>query len=258
MARILSGHCRVDIAVVTCLREALSTHWHLEETIGSTRVLPVILPGIELVEQLTRLARGRVRAALVTLVAEYHELAGRLSDHEGDQRVALYHYHRALDAAQEVDDANVIAGVYGLKSHVAWGGREAASTIALAETGQRDVHRLSAGVAGAVAQMQSRGHALQTERAVAERLIDRTEQLTAHACEHPEDEPWWAYAQTPERAMFQRGVIYLELGRFWEARDLLDEARARLPDAYHRDHGRWAASFAVATWRGQWLPGARR
>lgn len=94
--------------------------------------------------------------------------------------------------------------------------------------------------------MQARGHALRDEAAFADRLIDTTEWLTDQAHEHPEDEPWWAYSQTPERALFQRGIAYLELGRHREASDLFDKAQAALPASYRRDHGRWAASLALA------------
>ncbi|HEY2763678.1 MAG TPA: hypothetical protein VGJ13_06650 [Pseudonocardiaceae bacterium] len=245
LAWVLSGRCRVDPAVVTYLADVLTAQCHVEDSIGSARMLPVALAEIELVEQLTRQACGPVRAALVAVVAGYRLFAGSMADYNGDQRAALYHDARASEAAREVGDANLVAGVYGLKSHLAWGLGDATGTVALAEAGLQDAPRLSAGVTGFLAQMQARGHALQHEDAVAEGLIDSTEQLTARAHEHPEDEPWWTYPQTPERVLFQRGVAYRELNRYREARDQFDEARAALPASFHRDHGRWAASLAL-------------
>ena len=246
LAWLLAGQGRVDRAVVTWLREVQVAQCHMEDTIGSSRMLPVILAEIELVAQLTRQASGGVRAALITMLAEYHTFAGQMSDYCGDQRAALYHDDRAIEVAREADDADVTAAVFGSKSHVAWGVRDATGTVALAEAGRRAASRLSARVEGFVAQMQARGHALQGESYPVERLLDTTEQLTAQAHEHPDDEPWWAYPQSPERALFQRGVAYLELGRHREARNLFEEARAALPASYRRDQGRCAASLALA------------
>lgn len=246
LAWLLSGQGRVDRAVVTWLREVQVAQRHMEDTIGSSRMLPVILAEIDLVEELTRQADGGVRAALITALAEYHTFAGQMADHCGDQCAALYHDDRAIEMAREADDADVTAAVFGSKSHVAWGVRDAAGTVALAEAGRRTASGLSARVEGFVAQMQARGHALQGESYPVERLLDTTEQLTGQAHEHPEDEPWWAYPQSPERALFQRGVAYLELGRHREARNLFEEARAALPASYRRDQGRWAASLALA------------
>jgi hypothetical protein len=67
LAWVLSGRCRVDRAVVSYLAEVLAAQCHVEDTIGSARMLPMALAEIELVEQVTRQACGGVRAALVAL-----------------------------------------------------------------------------------------------------------------------------------------------------------------------------------------------
>lgn len=95
-------------------------------------------------------------------------------------------------------------------------------------------------------QQEARGHALEGDSNDVDALLDLTEDLTATAAEHPEDEPPWVYFNSPERVLFQRGVAYVELGRHAEAIDLFEAARARLPAAYRRDHGRYAADLAIA------------
>ncbi|MGH3631870.1 MAG: hypothetical protein ACRDRL_31075 [Sciscionella sp.] len=246
LAWVVSGLCRVDGAVVGYLREVQAAQRYLEDVIGSVRMLPVALAQIELVEQLIRQADGGMRTALVAALAEYHLFAGRMADYNGDRRAALFHDDQALEAAREVDDADLVAGVFGLKSHLAWGVGDAADTVAFAEAGRQDAARLGARVEGFLAQMQARGHGLGRENPVAERLLDTTEQRTAQAYAQPDDEPWWTYPQTPERVLFQRGMTYRELGRHHEARDLFDQARAALSASYRRDQGRWAASLALA------------
>ncbi|MGH3909338.1 MAG: hypothetical protein ACRDRM_00750, partial [Pseudonocardiaceae bacterium] len=76
LAWLLAGRGRVDRAVVTWLREVQVAQRHLEDLIGSSRMLPVILAEIELVGQLTRQASGGMCGALITVLAEYHEFAG--------------------------------------------------------------------------------------------------------------------------------------------------------------------------------------
>src|SRR5581483_11814423 len=246
LARILSGHCRADDTAVRYLEGVLVHQRRLEDTLGSVRMVPVVQAEMELVAHLGAQARGRRRTDLATLLAEYHEFAGRMADYNGEHRAALYHAGRALDAARELDRADLVAAAFGLRSHLAWGTGDAAGTIAFAEAGQRDAHALSPGVAGFLTQMLGRGHAQQGDRSAAERLIDRSDDLTARAAAHPEDEPWWTYLQTPGRARLQRGLAYLELGLPGQARTVIDEARPTLPGPCRRDRGRFAASLALA------------
>jgi hypothetical protein len=247
LTRIVSGDCSVDETAVRSLEDVLMRQRNIDDVLGSIRMMPVVLAEIGLVEHLTRHARETRRIALVTLLAEYHEFAGWIADHNGDHLAALHHYAAALRTAREVDEANLVAAVCGLRSHMAWARGDVVGTIVFAEAGQRDARRLSRGVVGFLVQMQARGHAQACDRSVAERLIDASHQLTTRAAEHPEDEPWWAYHQTvPGRGLFQRGLVHLELDRPREARDLVAEAAALLPVDFRRDHGRWAATLAVA------------
>ena len=256
LARVLAGPDRVDTTTVSHLREVLAAQRRIEDTLGSPRLLDVVRAEIELVERLARQARPELRPALVDLVAEYHQFAGWLCDDGGDHRAALHHYERAMEAGTEVDDANLVASIFGLRSHLAWRLRDPADVIELAQAGQRDSGRLSPGVFGAIAQMQARGHAMRSDGAIADRLIDTTEQLTIQAYEHPEGEPPWGYRQTPERAQFQRSVAYDELGRHREAGVLADKARIALPPSHRRDRGWWAASLALARAHDGDVPGA--
>jgi hypothetical protein len=246
LARVLAGEDRVDWAVVGHLADMLATQRWIERWIGSARALPATLAQIDLAEHLTRQAGSGLRPALIALVAEYHLLAGWMSDESGDHRAALDHHDRAIHAGHEIDDPTIVASGFGFKSHLAWGVGDAAGVIDLARAGQRDCRRLSPGVRGALAQMQARGHALHSDHAVVDRLINKTERLTDQAHEHPENEPGWVYFQTPDRVGFQRAIAYTELGRHRDAGELLTTAQATLLTADRRDHGRCTARLAVA------------
>ncbi|WP_219419407.1 tetratricopeptide repeat protein [Pseudonocardia nigra] len=237
---------RVDHAVVERLAAVLAQQRQLEDVVGARQVLPSVLAEVELIDRLAAEARGPVRTALVQLAGEYRQFLGWMGEDSGAPAAALAHYDRAMDAAQETGDHNMVTSVLSLKSHLAWSQHDAVRAVGLAEAGQRDPDRVSHGVRALITQQEARGHALDGDATAVDRLMDRTEELTAAVAEHPEDEPPWVYFHGPDRVLFQRGVAYLELGRHAEAVELFDAARARLPRTYRRDHGRYASNLALA------------
>src|SRR3954454_19254330 len=124
LTRILSGDCSADETAVRSLEDVLMRQRNVEDLLGSIRMMPVVLAEIGLVEHLTRHADEKRRVALVTPLAEYHQFAGWIADHNGDPVAALCHFAEALRTAREVDDANLVATVCGLRSHMAWGRRD--------------------------------------------------------------------------------------------------------------------------------------
>jgi len=246
LAAVVAQPRRVDAAVIENLAAVLARQRALEDVVGAGPVLPAVLSEVALIESLARDVRGPVRARLVGLASEYRQFAGWMGEDTGQPAAALAHYDRAADAAAEVGDANMATSVWSLKSHLAWSQGDAARAVGLAVAGQREPERVSPSVLALITQQQARGHALDGAAETTDRLMDRTEELTATATEHPEDEPAWVYFHSPERVQFQRGVAYVELGRHAEAVELFDAARTRLPLGYRRDHGRYAANLAVA------------
>lgn len=246
LAAVVECPRRADLAVVEHLAAVLARQRALEDRVGARSVLPTVLAEIELIDDLAGQARGTVRAALIGLSGEYRQFLGWIGEDLGDPAAALGHYDRAMDAAQETGDANMVTSVLSLKSHLAWSQRDAGRAIGLAEAGQHDTNRVSPGVLALITQQQARGHALDGDAYTVDRLMDHAEALTARAGERPEDEPPWTYFHGPERVLFQRGVAGLELGRHTDAVELLTAARAALPAKYRRDHGRYAANIALA------------
>lgn len=246
LAAAAARPARADASTVAHLADVLAHQRQLEDVVGAARVLPAVLAEVELIESLAGDARGPVRPALIGLAGEYRQFAGWMGEDSGDLAAALAHYDRAAEAALETGDQNMLTSVLSLKSHLAWSRRDAGRAVGLAAAGQRDERRVSPGVRALIVQQEARGHGLDGDGDAVDRLMDRTEALTATAAEHPEDEPPWIYFNSPERVLFQRGVAYVELGRHAAAADLFDAARARLPPGYRRDHGRYAANVAVA------------
>jgi tetratricopeptide (TPR) repeat protein len=183
----------------------------------------------------------------VQLLGEYHQFAGWMGEDIGDHIVSTAHYDRAMDAATETGDENMVTSVLSMKSHLAWSMRDAARAVGLAAAGSRRTASVSRGVLSLVTQQEARGYALDGDAERVNRLLDRTEQLALDAAEQPENEPPWVYFADPGRVLFQRGVAYVELGRHADAAELFRAARARLAPSYRRDHGRYAANLALAS-----------
>ncbi|MDQ3765307.1 MAG: hypothetical protein M3460_28685 [Actinomycetota bacterium] len=107
--------------------------------------------------------RGPVRAALLNVASHYHQFAGWMYQDTADTVGALRHYDAAMEAAQVINDADMVTAVLSLKSHLAWSMGDAARAIGLAQAGQREPRRVSDVVLVLIAQQEARGHALDSE-----------------------------------------------------------------------------------------------
>lgn len=249
LARVLDRPERVDRAVVDHLAALLELQRRVEDLLGAARVLPTTLAQLDTIDGLSRAARSDVRHALLSVGAQWRQFAAWQSQDLGRPAEALAHHDRALEAAQEIDDANMAVTVMSLKSHLAWSQRDPARAVGLAVAGQRHPDGASPGVRGLIAQQEARGRAMDGDADRAHRLLDLTDELTAQAAEHPEDEPVWTYFHDPGRVLFHRGVVDLELGHDVRAADLFAAACDALPTVYRRDRARYAANLALAAAR---------
>ncbi|MGH3869648.1 MAG: helix-turn-helix transcriptional regulator [Pseudonocardiaceae bacterium] len=242
----LASPRRTDAAVVEHLARVLAEQRRAEDTLGARRLVGPVLAQIQVIDGLIRQARSPVRTAVLEVKAHYEEFAGWMRQDATDSAGALRHYDAAMDAAQEIGDADMITSVLSLKSHLAWADNDAARAIGLAVAGQSEPQRVSTAVLALIAQQEARGHALDGDAEAAERALDRSAALTYAAAEHPADAPPWVYFHGPQRLAFQRGVAYVELGRHADAVPLLSTALESLPDCYERDQARYAAQLALA------------
>lgn len=249
IARVIDRPERVDRAVVDHLAALLDQQRRLEDLVGAARVLPTTLTQLGMIDDLSRAARAVVRRDLLSVGAQWRQFAAWQSQDLGRPVDALAHHDLALEAAQEIDDPNMTMTVMSLKSHLAWSQRDPARAVGLAAAGQRQPDGASPGVRGLIAQQEARGWALDGDADRAYRLLDLTEELTAQATEHPEEEPVWVYFHDPGRVLFQRGIVDLELGRNTRAADLFAAACDALPATYRRDRARYGANLALAAAR---------
>ncbi len=214
--------------------------------LGPRRMLPTVLAQLDVIGSLTHNARGPVRHDLLEVASHYEQFAGWMAQDSMQSDAATAHYDRAMEAAQQIGDLNMVTTVLSLKSHLAWSLADTGRAVGLAEAGQREPHRVHDAVLALIAQQEARGHALDGAADRTDQALDRSVTLTRSAAEHPDDAPPWVYFNTPERLAFQRGVAYVELGHHYTAVPLLTDALYTLDSGYDRDRARYEAQLALA------------
>lgn len=243
--RALAAPRRTDVAVVEHLARVLAEQRRAEDALGA-RLLPPVLAQLRVIEQLAPDTLGSVRRKLLTVGAHYEQFAAWMYQDSMNPAGARRHYGRAMDAAREIGDADMVTTVLSLRSHLAWSQGNATAAVNLAQAGQHDRGRISDAVLALTTQQEARGHALHGDAEATERALDRSAALTYAAAEHPDSAPPWVYFNDPGRLSFQRGVAYVELGRYTEAAVLLSTSLEGLADGYDRDRGRYAGMLALA------------
>lgn len=244
--RALANPRRTDDAVVEHLRRMLAEQRRAEDALGPRRLLPPVLTQIEVIANLARDARGSVRRELLEVSSHHDQFAAWMAQDSMNPVGATAHYDRAMEAAQEIGDDNMITSVLSLKSHLAWSVGDAGRAVGLAQAGAHNPGQVSDAVLALLAQQEARGHALEGDADTTERALDLSVALTYAAATHPEDAPPWVYFNGPDRLAFQRGVAYVELGRHGDAIPLLADALDALDGGYHRDRARYTTMLALA------------
>jgi len=147
----LANPRRTDDAVVEHLRRMLAEQRRAEDALGPRRLLPPVLAQIEVIANLARNARGPVRRELLGVASHYDQFVAWMAQDSMNPVGATAHYDRAMEAAQEIGDDNMITSVLSLKSHLAWSVGDASRAIGLAKAGQRkpaDDPRATGGATG--------------------------------------------------------------------------------------------------------------
>lgn len=237
---------RTDAAVVEHLARVLAEQRRAEDALGARRMRPVVHAQIKVIDELVTDTREPVRRELLAVGSHYCQFAGWLGQDTMDTAGARRYYDRAMTAAQQLGDADMVTSVLSLKSHLAWSRGDAPTAVELAQAGKREPQRVSDAVLALVAQQEARGHALHGDTEATERALDHSTALTYAAAEHPDSAPPWVYFNDPYRLAFQRGVAYVELGRHADAVPLLAAALGSLAQGYDRDRGRYAGMLALA------------
>lgn len=134
----VSGSVNTTVVLIAPLKVS---HTLPEDTLGARRLRPSVLAQIQVIDVLATDTQEPVRRELLSVGSHYCQFAGWLGQDTMDAAGARRYYGRAMDAAQEIGDADMITSVLSLTSHLAWSRGDAATAVGLAQAGQRDSRR---------------------------------------------------------------------------------------------------------------------
>lgn len=228
---VAGGRTRVDAEMADGLTDIVLGYRKIYRSAGAASLLGPVSDTLNLLTELAPGA-GAYRNLFVSLIGQSGSLAGvMLMLDQGDFATAKQYLAIAAQAAQQVDDDELLAVALGCRAfHSAYGG-DLADGVAFAteglEVAGRGIHPLSHGWVAAVA---SEMHAAARDEAACMRALEVAE---AQLAMPPPGLPWKGIgAFTAAKLSAYRGGDLMRLGRYREARAYLRDALAQLDPVY--------------------------
>ncbi|GIJ78687.1 hypothetical protein Xph01_31190 [Micromonospora phaseoli] len=231
---------RVDPATLHTLAELLAAHRRLEDTLGSTPLLPTVRTQLDLIATLVAETASALRPQVVDLAAQWAQFGGWLYAASDRSRLASRWYGTALEWGTEAGSPDMVATVLSMRGHIAWSERRPSPLIGLSAAAARQP--ASPGIRAIAIQQQARGHALTGEADFVSDLLDQAAELVEAARQAPDREPPWIYFHSAAYLSMQRGLAYRLLGWNAQAIEHLRLGLAGLPP-----------ESAGAAWTGPYL-----
>lgn len=241
--RHLRAGRRIGHTLIGTLQARVVDLRHLDDTVGSTDLLPAIVAELEFAEHLAREASfsDQVGRRLLTVVGELSQLAGWVASDAGQYQHAQRLYLSGVSAADSAGDralgAQLLSSLAYQVANV--GRRDDALLIArTAVTGARDATPVvRALLFERLAWAAARAHDSDTTRRALD-VVDDTYDQRSEAIAEPE----WVYWLNRSEIDIMAARCHIELGTPADAEPLLTRALA----GYNPDHAREVALYQ--TW----------
>ncbi|MEU6402852.1 XRE family transcriptional regulator [Streptomyces sp. NPDC046985] len=230
--------------VADYFRTQLDHAKHDDGSLGPKQTLPVVLGLLEALKLHARSAKPKTRRELLSVGADGAEFAGWLYRDIHQPGQAGFWYDRAMEWAQEADDAAMQGYVLLKKSQMAYDERDALRVLALAQAGSHARWQLPPRARAEVAQQEALGLAMTGEPldVVNLKLDEAHGLLTTVRDDDPT--PLGAYF-TEDTLLLRNAVAYTEAGKPRMAVELFGEAIA-MGTLSRRDTGFFTARRAAA------------
>ena len=232
----------VDPHLPATLLDLLRQYARTDNLLGPRSLLTAVGSQFALVERMWGIARGAVRADLLTVGSRYAEFAGWLHQDAGDPGAATHWTRQALELAHAADSTPLVSYVLMRQSNQASGAGDPVRTRALAGAALRlATHPQLRALA---LRQVARGHALDGDAGECERALDAAR---AEVAAGPDEElrPLAGYC-TPAYVEMEAADCWLLLGRPHRAVPILEAALAGWPLEQRRDRGLHLARLASA------------
>ena len=234
----------VGASAVSYLDSMLQLHARADYTMGSRLLIDVVREQTKQAEQWTHEARGSVHEPLLRTVSRYAELCGWIHQDQGDVVAADDWTRRAVEMAQELGDARLVA--YGLmrRSNIATESGRPTDGLHLAEAAMRQRYNLDPRMTALSLRQKASAHALLGEITDCRTAVDRGT-AAASAGAAVEQNQATTYCTMAYMAM-EGGHAMLLAGDTNAAVQLLSSAINQWPTGQDRDRGLCLARLAHA------------
>lgn len=232
----------VDPQLPSTLLDLLTQYARTDSLLGPRSLLTAVGSQFALIERMWGIARGAVRADLLTVGSRYGEFAGWLHQDAGDPGAATHWTRQALELAHAADSKSLVSYVLMRQSNQASGAGDSVRTLALAGAALRLApHPLLRALA---LRQVARGHALDGDTGECERALDAAR---AEVASGPDDElRSLAGYCTPAFVEMEAADCWLLLGQPHRAVPILEAALPGWPLEQRRDRGLHLARLASA------------
>jgi hypothetical protein len=234
---------QVSHAGVGALRAVVTAYRRLDDEIGSATLRPLLQQTLQMVNGM-RTSSEEARAALGTVVAELHQLAGWLSFDAGDHDASDAHYRAGLRAAERAGNAGLAAHVLGWMSYLTSTTGHPREGVRIADAALRRARETpSRRLRASLARMKAHAHARAGEASSCERSLGQAE--TELAAADPADNPEFMYRFDQAVLLAHAGIAQVLLDRPAHATAALERSLALVDPGCLRDrafHLAWLAT----------------
>ncbi|MEO3889011.1 hypothetical protein [Nonomuraea sp. B5E05] len=231
-------------SIVDDLSSELEASKAADGSLGPAAALAKVQAVLAAVQYAVREVKPNVRRQLLAVGAEGAEFVGWLYRDLRDLSAATYWYDRAIEWAQEADDAPMQGYVLLRKSQLAYDRQDPLKVLTLAEAAQHSSTRLPAGVRAEALQQQALGLAMLGEPVRdAEMRLDEARELLPQVSQQ---EPGTLGSYFTEHMLLLRSsACFTEAGKPAKAAEILAAIIASGSLSY-RDVGYFQARHAAA------------
>ncbi|MEV3857712.1 Twin-arginine translocation pathway signal [Streptomyces sp. NPDC050095] len=234
----------VDPALVDIYQSQLEGHYRADMFLGPYDLIGPVSEQYQVIDRLTRSAKGETRRGMLRLGAAYAALVGWLYQDAGDLQGATFWRGITQEIAMRSRDPHLIGYSLVNQAQVRTDLGDGHAVIDLCEAALEDERRLVPKVRIMAMQQQAHGASLTGDRGAVDQLIDQAGRLLTRV---DDDLPWGnACRRTPGYLEVQRATCYGRLGLGREAGALWSQVLGVVPESARRDRGVYMARQATA------------
>jgi transcriptional regulator with XRE-family HTH domain len=251
LTHALRHPARIDAQTLGYFTRLLNEHYAADKSLGPRHLLPPVLTQIGVLDDLRRHVPSGQADQLLSVLAQYAEMAGWLHQDLGHLDQAMHWSQRAADWADCAGDRQMVAYMRVRQANIACLTNDSAAVIQYA-AGALKSPDLEPKLRALASQQQARGHALQGAHDTAAELLATGRQLLE---ENPTvtrpGAPVYLHYYDTDTLEEQSAVCHRLAGNIDQAAEILERKIASTAPGLTRDRGHLTAKLALTLTYGQ-------